>query len=230
MRICVTGPAARPPRRTAGRRVGVGAGVPRGGAAADLDDLGAGADVGGGLVPLGPGGAGVVAAQRLGVGAVEHGEPDGRVEPARRRGGVLRVDGQPGGEDESAVLGGLAQRVDGGPRPLRVDVVDRHRRDAAPVVDAGVEEVAEPVGVGEVRRRLHVHVGGQHQPGQRDRPDVVLGWAGRLVAHGRARLRQEVLDDHLLHVAVPAVARGDRLERVPAGRPRSRRCRPGCRW
>ena len=69
-------------------RVGVGAGVPGGGAAADLDDLGTGADVRGGLVPFGPGRTGVVATQRLRVGAVQHREPGRLVQPAvglRRR-------------------------------------------------------------------------------------------------------------------------------------------------
>ena len=45
--------------------------------------------------------------------------------------------------------------VELGPRRLGVDVVDRHRRDAAPVVDAGVEQPRKVV-VGQVRRRLHV--------------------------------------------------------------------------
>ena len=210
--------------------MGVGAGVPRGRAAADLDDLGAGADVGRGLVPLGPGGAGVVTAQRLGVRPVEDREADGRVEPAVGRGGVLGVDGQSRREREPARLGRLAQRVDGRPRAFGVDVVDGHGRDATPVVDARVEQVAQPVGVGEVRRRLHVHVGRQHEPGQRDRAQVVLGRARVGGPHGGAGLGQEVLDDHLLHVAVPAVALGDRLQRVePVGLGLAD-ARRGCRW
>ena len=54
-------------------------------------------------------------------------------------------------------LGDLAQAVERRPRPLGVDVVGGDRRDAAPVVDAGVEQHAEVVG--QVRRRLQVDVG-----------------------------------------------------------------------
>ena len=63
--------------------------------------------------------------------------------------------------------------------------------------------------VGEVRRRLHVDVGREHQAGRRDGPLQVLGRAGRGPEHGRARLGQEVLDDHLLHVPVAGVRVGD---------------------
>ena len=59
-----------------------GAAVPRRVAPADLHDLGAGAGVDGLLDPLGEHRAGVVAAEALGVGAVEHGEAQRRVEPA----------------------------------------------------------------------------------------------------------------------------------------------------
>ena len=67
----------------------------------------------------------------------------------------------------------LAETLDLGPRRLGVDVVDRDRRDAAPVVDPGVEEQRKVV-VGEVRRRLHVPVGAEQDPRHGDRPQVVL--------------------------------------------------------
>ena len=195
----------------------IGAGVPGGRPAADLDDLGAGADVGGGLVPLGPDRARVVATERLGVRPVEDREAGGVVEPALGLRGVLDhelgVDGEPRRERESTGLGRLSQHRDRRPRPLRVHVVGGHRRDATPVVDPRVEQRPEPVGVGEVRWRLDVYVGGQHQPGQRDRPHMVVGRTGGMVAHGGAGLGQEVLHDHLLHVTVPAVRRRDRLQR-----------------
>ena len=46
-----------------------------------------------------------------------------------------------------------------------------------------------------------------------DRPTVLVVGARRCEVHRGAGLRQEVLDDHLLHVAVLAMRRGDRLER-----------------
>ena len=138
----------------------------------------------------------------------------GRASVAARR--ELRVDGQPRREDEPARLGRLAQPVEGRPRALRVDVVGGDRRDAAPVVDARVEQRRRSRRRGSAapargRRR------GRTSRAQRDRPEVVLGRARRVVAHRRARLGQEVLDDHLLHVAV--AARGwRRSPRAPSSR------------
>ncbi len=134
-----------------------------------------------------------------------------------QRSGSTAYDGwtrQPRREREAALLGGGAQGAQRRPGTFGVDVVDGDRRDPAPVVEAGVEQVAEPVGFGEVRRGLDVDVGREHQPGQGDRPDVVLGRARRGGAHRGAGLGQEVLDDDLLHVPVPGVARRDRLERL----------------
>ena len=107
-------------------------------------------------------------------------------------------------------LGGLAQDVERRPGPLGVDVVGRDRRHAAPVVDAGLEQRRQIVG--EVRRRLHVDLGRQHQPGRRNGPLQVLGRARRRLGHGRARLGQEVLDDDLLHVPVAGVRGGDGVQ------------------
>ena len=50
------------------------------------------------------------------------------------------------GARRSPGLGHRPQPVEGGPRPLGVHVVGGHRRHAAPVVDAGVEQHAEVVG------------------------------------------------------------------------------------
>ena len=58
----------------------------------------------------------------------------------------------------------------------------------------------------------------------------VLGWAGGRLGHGRPRLGQEVLHDHLLHVPVTGVRRGDGAQRGQAIGRGCRRCRPGSRW
>ena len=133
-----------------------------------------------------------------------------------------------GASAEALGLGDLAQAVEGRPRPLGVDVVGGDRGDAAPVVDAGVEQVAEVVG--EVGRRLEVDLGREDQAGQRDGLEEVVGRARRCGVHRGAGLRQEVLDDHLLHVAVAGVRRGDRLQRVDAVGDGLADARRGSRW
>ena len=107
-------------------------------------------------------------------------------------------------------LGGLPQDAQVGPRPFGVDVVGGDRGDAAPVVDAGRQQRSQVVG--EVGRGLQVDLGGEDQSGRGDGPEELVGRAGRPLVHGGARLGQEVLDDHLLHVAVASVAGGDGLE------------------
>jgi len=169
-------------------------------------------------VALGPHRTGVVAGKALGVGPVLHGEAQRRVEPPLRVADVLRVERQPRGEGAPRRFGGCAQDRQRRPGTLGVDVVRGDRRNPAPVVDAGVEQVAERVLLDEVWRRLDVDLRRQQQPGERDGTQVLLRWAGRRGTHRRARLRQEVLDENLLHVPVPVVAAGDRLQRLdPVG-------------
>ena len=127
---------------------------------------------------------------------------------------VARVDRQPRRELEPARARRRREPVELGPRRLGVDVVDRHRRDAAPVVDAGVEQAREVV-VGEVRRRLHV----RRRPAAGAAPPRSSRGARRALGsgcagHPRARLGAEVLDDHLLQVAVPLVQVAQRRERL----------------
>ena len=119
----------------------------------------------------------VVAAEALGVGAVQHRGSAGRRRASGR--GRARTRGRSVSRGASAKpvrLGDLAQAVERRPGPLGVHVVGGDRRDAAPVVDAGVEQHAEVVG--QVRRRLQVDVGRQDQAGQGDGLEVVVGRAG----------------------------------------------------
>ena len=105
----------------------------------------------------------VVAPQALGVAAVEDREAHRRVEPALRREHELGIGGEAGCEDEALRLGDGQQAVEVGPGALGVDVVGGEGRDAAPVVDPGVEQHAEVVG--EVGRALDVDVGRKHEAG-----------------------------------------------------------------
>ena len=56
--------------------------------------------------------------------------------------------------------------------------------------------------------------GGRISRAERDGLEEVVGRAGRRAVHRGAGLREEVLDDHLLHVPVAGVGGGDRHERV----------------
>ena len=151
-----------------------------------------------------------IARQALGVGGVEGREAQRRMEPALRVEGEGGVHGEPGRQRVARRLGGLPQHRERRPGPLGVDVVGGDRGDPAPVVDAGVQQGCQVVG--EVRRRLHVDLGRQDEPGRRDGPLQVLGRAGLGAGHRRPRLGQEVLDDDLLHVAVAGVRRGDGVQ------------------
>ena len=157
---------------------------------------------------------GIVATEALGIGAVHDGEAEVLVDPGLGGGGVLGVDREPGSELEAGGLGDRAEAIAVGPGALGVDVVGGDGRDAAPVVDAGVEQ--HPEVVGEVGRRLEVDLRREDQAGEGDGLEVGVGGAGRGLVHGGAGLGQEVLDDHLLHVAPAGVAGGDGLERLDA--------------
>ena len=161
-------------------------------------------------IDLPTGAPGSIAGQALGVGDVEDGEMERRVEP---RPGIMRVrgiDGEPCRQHMAGTLRGSAQRVEGRPGTLGVHMVGRDRRDSAPIVDAGVKEGSQVVG--QVGRRLNVHLGREHQPGDRDGPEKILGRARRRFGHRRAGLGEEVLDNDLLDVAEPGMGGGDGLE------------------
>ncbi len=134
-------------------------------------------------------------------------------------GDELGVDGEPGNERHPRTLGRLAEALDLRPRRFRVHMVDGDRGDPAPVVDAGVEEAREVV-VAQVRRALDMDALRQDQPRGGGGPQQLVERRLRMVGHLRPRLGAEVLDDHLLDVAVPVGQRGDRLQRLEPFLPR----------
>ena len=161
-------------------------------------------------VPVGDGGRGqsVVAGQRGDVGG------DAGVDPRLAGQDVRRVGRQPGAQLEPGGLGEGAEPLQRGPRPLGVHVVGRERGDAAPVVDAGGEQHPALIEVDEVGGRLQSDLGAEHDPRDGQGGGVLVQREVVDVAHGRVGLGPEVLDDHLLHVAVlpgHASQREDRL-------------------
>ncbi len=172
----------------------------------------------------------VVAGEAFEVGRAAHREAHVVVQPAVAVAHVLGVHGEARRQRVAGGLGGVTQGVERGPGPFGVHVVGGDRRDAAPVVDARGDERGEVVGVGEVRRRLQVDRRVEHQASDGDGPEELVGRARRRPPHRRARLGQEVLDDHLLHVTVPRVRRPGWRGGRRGARDGSRRCRRGCRW
>ena len=77
------------------------------------------------------------------------------------------------------------------------------RRDAAPVVDAGVEDELVLV-ADEIRRCLHPGLLAEDQAGNRDRGGEVVQFGVGGVAHLRVRLSAEVLHDDFLNAVVLA--------------------------
>ncbi len=155
----------------------------------------------------------VLAGEALSVGRPPDRWRHRRVGPALEIRDVLRVERQARRQLEAARATRRAQTLHRGPRRLGIDVVGGHRGDASPVVDARVEQQREVV-VGEVRRRLHVDPRSQHDPGDGDRPEVLLERGVRVVGHARPGLRPEVLHDHLAEVAMPLRHRPEREQRV----------------
>ena len=96
----------------------------------------------------------------------------------RRRRGAARLDKLAGrwqalDQRAAGALGGALEVGEVRPGRLGVDVVGRHRRDAAPVVDAGADQLRQALGL-QVGRRLDVHGRPEDQARHGDGPDLLL--------------------------------------------------------
>ena len=100
------------------------------------------------------------------------------------------------------------------PGLFRIDEIRRQRRNSAPVVDAAIEQIGI-VRIGEIRRRLNVHL--RHQEarhGQRAQHlPAVRFWPA---CHRRPTLGAEVLHDHFLNVPVSLMQVANRDQRIHA--------------
>ena len=145
----------------------------------------------------------VVAREAFGVGCALHCELHVGMQPPGRIAHVLGIHGEARRQCLADGFGGVSQRIECGPRPLGVDVIRSDGRDPAPVVDPGTDERAE---IGrQVGRCLQVDLRRQDHARHGDGPEEFVGVAGVAAPHRGARLGQEVLHDHFLHVPVPGV-------------------------
>ena len=177
--------------------------------------------VGGGHL-LGPHRTRIVAAHRFGVATIEHREAQRRIDPAivfrvELPSGIERdvrhelgIHGQSGRQHHAAGFGDLAQAIQLGPGTFRVHMIGGDGGDPTPVVDAGIQQRAEIVA--QIGRSLQVNLRRKHDACGGDGPQEFLGGTRRLVLHAGARLGQEVLHDHFLHVSVASMRFRDRFE------------------
>ena len=105
------------------------------------------------------------------------------------------------------------------PGRFRVDEIRRHRRHAAPVVDARRHDGPERAGR-EVGRRLDRGRRPEDQPRGGDGPQQFLRAGLWRMGHLRVRLGAEILNDDLLHRAGGVVDLAQRQQRLDALAPR----------
>ena len=132
------------------------------------------------------------------------------IDPRVARTDVAGVCGETLGERPPATGEVGGEFVEVRPRTLGVDVVRGERRDAAQIVHAGVDEGQDVVAVDEVGRGLHRHTRVEHQSGDGDRGEELVGVRVVGRAHRGVRLGAEILDDHLLQVTELAGEPGQR--------------------
>ena len=155
----------------------------------------------------------------LAVARRQHLRHERGVQPPGRFPNVGRIDREPLDRHEPGRARGRLERRDRRPGVLGIDVVVRDRRDAAPVVDAGVEQFGE-ARLAQVRRHLDAGFGAENHPRCGGGPQKVVEGCVLGAAHARVRLRPEVLHDDFLQMAVMLVGvlqRDERRDALEAG-------------
>ena len=113
------------------------------------------------------------------------------------------------------------QRIQMRPRRFRVDEIRRHRRNAAPIIDAGADQPRQagtatgPAGA-EIGRRLDIHLGAEDEARRSDGPTQIVEIGLGRIGHAGARLGPEILDDDFLNMVVPRMNFPDRQQRLDA--------------
>src|SRR5229473_574077 len=127
----------------------------------------------------------------------------------------LRVESEAFAQGETVGFRFGLQAGDLGPGGFGIDEILGDGRNAAPIVDARIEQTGEIV-VAEVWRGLNVHLRAEDEAGERDGAQHVFKRRLRMRGHGNFRLGAEILDDDFLDVAIFFVERSNRQERVDA--------------
>ena len=108
----------------------------------------------------------------IGVDAAQQRGPQRGIDPCIRAAGESRIDRQSFDQLLAGRIRGALERVQMRPRRLRIDVIRRDRRHAAPIVDARIDQARQRVRT-EIGRSLDVHRRRKQQSRDRNRPQVV---------------------------------------------------------
>ena len=128
----------------------------------------------------------VGAGKSFGVARPQHRRAQRRIEPSLRLGGIGRIDRQPLDQHLAGARRLRCQRLELRPRRFGIDVVGRHRRHAAPVVDAGRDQLGQRAAA-QIGRRLDVHRRPEQHARDRDRPQMIGGGRLRRIAPSACR-------------------------------------------
>ena len=128
---------------------------------------------------------------------------------------VFRIDRQAFVQQLAGARGLATEFFEVRPRGFGIDEVRRQRRHAAPIVDAGRDDLRQHAGT-QIRRRLNAHLGAEHDAGDRNGPQQFVEIRLRRADHLRAGLGAKILDDDFLNVAVLGVHGAQREQRLDA--------------
>ena len=143
----------------------------------------------------------VIARPTFRIGQLHHPGRHLGMQPSSGLGAPGRIDWQPRHQDFVHFRGAQGQGFKLRPWRFRIDVIRRHRRHAAPVVDAGANELLiDPRR--QIGRCLDMHIRRQDQPGRGNGPQQVeqVGLIG--IRQLGIRLGPEVLHDNFLDVPI----------------------------
>ena len=143
----------------------------------------------------------VVAREAARVGCDQNRSAHRGIRPGVELLNIVRIDGKSLGQHFARGPRLSRESLDRRPWLLGIDVVDGDGRNAAPIVDACVDQFDEPA-LGKVRRCLDAHPRTENDARNRDRPAQFVDRCRGRTLHARAGLRREALDYQFLDVAM----------------------------